>query len=242
MLSAWTTQELLLAWGIVAAGALIQGAVGLGMGLVAVPVLLLIDPVFVPGPMLGCALALTFSMIMRERRSVDLLGLKWGLLGRLVGTAIASLLMVRMSQDVISVASALLVLVAVVLSLSGWRLIPNSGVLLGVGTVSGIMSTFSSVGGPPIALLYQDEEGPRLRATLSGYLIFGSIVSLVGLVLVGRFGRDELIATAFLLPAVAAGFVLSGPALSVLDRGYTRKAVLLISAVTSASLLLKTLG
>jgi hypothetical protein len=162
--------------------------------------------------------------------------------GRLAGTVIASLLLVRLPETATSAVAAVLILFAVALSLGGLDVEPSQGLLIGAGTVSGIMSTLASVGGPPIALLYQREKGPRLRATLAGFFIMGTVVSLTGLVLVGNFDLPEIRATLILLPAIVVGFLLSGPALPLLDRGYTRAAVLLISAVSSLVLLVRSLG
>ena len=49
-----------------------------------------------------------------------------------------------------------LILLGVCLSLSGLRLPPIRGVLVGAGALSGVMGTVASIGGPPMALLYQD--------------------------------------------------------------------------------------
>jgi uncharacterized membrane protein YfcA len=209
----------------------------MGMGLLAVPVLLQIDPVFVPGPILCGSFVLTCLMIARERGAVDLLGLKWGIVGRLAGTAAASAVLAQISSDETSVIAAGLILVAVALSLSGVRVQPTRGILIGAGAISGVMSTLASVGGPPIALLYQHERGPRLRATMSGYLLVGTVVSVIGLALAGRFGVQELQATAIVVPAVLLGYALSGRLIALLDRGYVRTAVLLLSAASSIVLL-----
>jgi hypothetical protein len=222
----------------------IHASVGMGLGLVAVPVLLLVDSVFVPGPMLSCALVLAALMILRERTAIDFFGLKWALVGRVFGVAIASFLLVQLPTDAISITAAVMILSAVALSFSGLELHsePSRGLLVGVGALSGIMSTLSSVGGPPIALVYQDQRGPRLRSTLSGYFILGTIISLIGLLTVGEYGLPELRATAVLLPAVVAGYLLSGPLISYLDRGYTRIAILLVSAASSVVLLVRHFG
>ncbi len=238
----WMLEELLVVWGIIGVAALVHGAVGLGLGLVAVPVLLQVDAAFVPGPVLCCTLILTIVMVLRERRSVDFFGLKWSAAGRVIGTAIASYLLVSLPQDLIVILSAILILLAVGLSLTPLDVAMTRGALLSAGTLSGIMSTLASVGGPPIALLYQHERGPRLRATLSGFFILGSIISLVGLAVVGRYGLVELKATMVLLPAVGLGYAVSCRMLSVLDRGYTRLAVLLVSAASSVVLLVRHLA
>jgi uncharacterized membrane protein YfcA len=240
----WSFLELAAALGIVLLGTLIHASIGMGIGLVAVPVLLLVDAVFVPGPILSCALVLATLMILRERRAIDFFGLKWALLGRVFGVAVASFLLVRLPTDAVSITSALMILIAVGLSFAGLELHtePSRGLMVGVGAISGVMSTLSSVGGPPIALVYQDERGPRLRATLSGYFVLGTIISLIGLATVGGYGVAELKATAVLLPAVLAGYLLSAPLLPFIDRGYTRIAILLVSTASSVVVLVRHLG
>lgn len=86
---------LLAASAAIAFGALVQGAVGFGMALVAAPLLVLIRPQLVPGPLLVSGLALTLLVARRERDSIDLLGVKWGLVGRVPGVAIGALALAR---------------------------------------------------------------------------------------------------------------------------------------------------
>jgi len=43
--------SVILAFFIVTPGSMLQGSVGFGLGLVCVPLLVLIDPVFIPGPL-----------------------------------------------------------------------------------------------------------------------------------------------------------------------------------------------
>ncbi len=226
---------------IIAAGALLQGCVGFGMGLIAGPVLLLIDQALVPGPVLVLGLVLAVLMAIRERQSLDLVGLGWGLGGRLVGSVAAALVLASLSPRGLIVALAAPVLVAVVLSISGLRFRPTPLALVGAGTLSGFMSTTSSAGGPPLALLYQDASGPRLRSTMAGYFTVGTLISLGALAAVGRFGKAELVAALLFLPGMLAGYALSARAQRLLDRGYVRIAVLLVSAATSVSVIVKAL-
>ncbi len=51
--------EIFFAILIVVIGSILQGSIGFGLGPFSVPLLLLIDPVFVPGPLLLSALVLT---------------------------------------------------------------------------------------------------------------------------------------------------------------------------------------
>ncbi|MCD6285750.1 MAG: sulfite exporter TauE/SafE family protein [Anaerolineae bacterium] len=238
----WSPEQLLAAFCIVVVGALVQGSVGMGLGLVTVPFLLQIDPVFVPGPILASGFLLSLLMVCRERQELNLFEIKWGVVGRVLGTIIASLTLSQLPQDEAAIAAGLAILLAVGLSFSGLSVEPAIGTLLGAGTVSGIMGTLASVGGPPMALLFQRQKGPQLRATMSGYLLLGGMASVLGLVFVGSFRLPEVQATLFFLPAILTGYALSGRMVSLLDGGYTRSAVLIVSAASSVVLVVRTLG
>jgi hypothetical protein len=99
------------------------------------------------------------------------------------------------------------------------------------------MGTLSAIGGPPIALLNQHQEGPRLRATLCAYFTLGGLLSIAGLALVGRFGTHELARSALMLPPMAAGFALARHAHPLLDGGYTRTGVLAIALVSGLAVI-----
>jgi uncharacterized protein len=238
----WSPGQMLAAFGIVVIGALVQGSVGMGLGLVTVPFLLQVDSAFVPGPILAAGLLLSVLMVRRERQQLDFFGVKWGVAGRVLGTIVASLMLSRLPQDQTAIVAGVTILAAVGLSFSGLSVEPTIGTLLGAGTVSGIMGTLASVGGPPMALLFQKQNGPQLRATMSGYFLLGVLASVLGLVFAGRFGWLEIQATLLFLPAIVVGYILSGPLTSLLDRGHTRSAVLIVSAASSVVLLVRTLG
>ena len=41
------------------------------------------------------------------------------------------------------------------------------------------MGSITSIGGPPMALVYQHRTGPELRATLALFFVFGSSLSIL---------------------------------------------------------------
>jgi len=233
-----TPIKLLAACAAVTIGSTVQGSVGLGLGLVAAPILALIDPMLVPGPILLCGLVLTLLMSYRERRAMDIGGLKWGVVGRILGTLVAVVVLTNVPKEEMTLVFGGLVLFAVALSASGLHVSPTMWTLLSAGALSGFMGTASNTGGPPIALVYQHAPGARLRSTLSGFFALGTITSLVALVAVGRFGRYEFWSALMFLPGVLIGFLLSARTLTLLDRGYTRAAVLTLSAVSGAIVIL----
>jgi uncharacterized membrane protein YfcA len=241
MIEPLTPIKLLAACAAVTVGAALQGAVGIGLGLIAAPILVLIDPSLVPGPILLCGLVLTLLMSYRERQAMDVSGLKWGVVGRFLGTIVAAAVLTNVPKKEMTLAFGVLVLFAVALSASGLHVNPTMWTLLSAGALSGFMGTTSNTGGPPIALLYQNAPGARLRATISGFFVLGTIMSLAALVAVGRFGRYELWSALAFLPGVLIGFILSARTLPLLDRGYTRAAILAASAVSGAIVILREL-
>lgn len=224
----------------IALGAFVQGAVGFGLALVAAPLLAIIDPRLVPVPMLLLATAHAMLMLRREYRHADWAGVGWALLGRLPGIALGVLAVALLPPRWFGLAVAATVLTCVALSVARWRPRPTVPALLVAGVVSGAGGTASAIGGPPVALLYQDAHGARVRATLAAYFVVGSLLSLAGLLVGGQVGADALGAAAVMVPFLIAGFALSTPARRLLDRGWTRPAVLAIAAGGALALLVQT--
>ena len=112
---------LLIAGAVVAFGAVVQGAVGYGMALIAAPILALIDPTLVPVPVLMLASAHSVLAVVRDGRHADWRGVGWAMLGRLPGIALGVLAVLTLSQRAFSLLIGLCVLAFVGLSLLVWR-------------------------------------------------------------------------------------------------------------------------
>lgn len=232
---------ILLIFLIITAAAALQGAVGYGLNIIAAPLLMLLNPDLVPGPIIVAALLLTILMMLRNRAGVDLRSVRWMIFGALPGAILASLMLPYISVRVISFALAGLVLAGVVISLTGFHFPARRWIMLAAGFVSGYGSTLASIGGPPVALINQDLPGPRLRATLATYFTILSFVSILTLIPAGRFGVHELLLSLVMLPGVVLGFLLSKPLSVRLDLGYTRIAILAVSAAAGILLVVQQL-
>lgn len=234
-----TTAELVLATVAVVIGACIQGSLGFGLGLVAAPVLVMLDPSLIPSVVLGMGVPLTFLVAWRERASLDLRRVSWAMAGRVPGTVLGSIAVLALSDRWLAGLFAGALLLAVVASVAGFGLEPSDRTMFGAGLGSGFMGTATSVGGPPMALLLQRERGPELRASLAAFMAFGSTISLIALIAIGEFDRHALAVTAVLVPAVLGGFAASRWTNPILDRGYTRPAVLTFAALSALSILVR---
>lgn len=224
-----------------ALSALLQGAVGFGLGMFAIPVLIYLDIRFVPGPLLVAALTLHMLVLRRDRSGVDKSGLTMLLSGRVLGTIPAALLLAWMPLDGMKILLASIVLAGAVMGMlhSGGH--PTPAVLFTAGTASGFMATAAALGGPPVALVYQRESGLRLRGTLAAYFIVGTVFSLIALAWAGRFGAQEIGMSILLIPGTVIGYLMSRPAAAYLDSGRTRTAVLAVSALAAVSVILTVL-
>lgn len=232
---------LLLAGLAVLIGAAVQGAVGLGLGLIGAPIMALLEPTLVPSTILLVTSVLPMLTSVRELEDVDWRGLSWALSGRLPGTLLGAWVVVTQPPRITAILVALVVLGAVALSVTSWDARPTAPALLLAGGVSGVSGTATSIGGPPVAMLYQHASGATLRSTMGLYFLVGNVVSGAFLAVAGEIGSREVLRALALLPFVLLGFMLSGPLRGRVDGGALRAAVLFLSAGGALVLLARTL-
>lgn len=232
--------EMMAAIAIITVGATVQASAGFGLGLVSAPVLLLIEPALVPGPLLAAGLTMALLISVRDRAGIDVKGLRAALLGRVVGIIPAVFILAAISPKIFGLIFAALVLTAVVLSLLGLSIKPTPKRIFCAGAISGLMATISSIGGPPMALMYQRSQGMQLRGTLSGYFTVGAILSLIALTIGGQVGWHEAKLALMLLPGIGLGFLLSLPLAAPLEEAGTRPLVLVLSSCSAIAVLLRT--
>lgn len=88
-----------------------------------------------------------------------------------------------------------------------------------------------------MALIYQRSSGPQVRATLSGFFIVGSALSIFALLVTGRYGLEQFAIAIVLLPAVLIGICVSRRTAPILDTKGLRVVLLLISLVSGLAVL-----
>src|ERR1700730_16758436 len=107
---------------IMAIGSALQASVGIGLALLVVPVLALVDQSFIPGPMLLASVLLALLTAYRERTAIDVLALRNSLIGLAIGTIIGALALRFASGLDLDKTFGGVVLLAVLLSVSGYKL------------------------------------------------------------------------------------------------------------------------
>ena len=220
-------------------GAAVQGLVGLGVGLVGAPVVTLLEPQLMPGMLLFMGFFTPAFSLVADRRDIDWRGLAWALPMRVPGTVVGVWLVALVSDRALGVAVGAMVLVSVLVT---WRTVqvPITRLNLSVaGVVSGATATTTSIGGPPIAVLYQHQRPARIRNTLAVYFAVGAVFSLVGLAIAGEITRAEIGLALLFLPALVLGLLLASVVRRRLPTDSIRTGVLVVCAASAVALLVR---
>lgn len=219
------------------AAACLQASIGFGIGMLAAPVIAIIDPTLLPATVIMLAIIVTLIGTVRERQHLDVRGAGWALVGRIPGSALGAWLVVALPAAGLAWFVAVSVLAGVVMAFMGWAPQPHRRNLMTAGAASGIMGTATSIGGAPMAFIWQRSEGAQLRGTMSAFFLVGSTVSLAALGLAGAITAEILQFALWMIPAVLAGYVLSRYVNRFLDGGRLRIAALAVSGLGAAMLI-----
>jgi hypothetical protein len=223
----------------VAVGGIVQGSIGFGFALVSAPVLALVDPQALPATLLLLGAPLNLFVAVRERRSIDLRGVTSILSGRILGSVAGAGVLVAVPTRFLSALFGVMILVAVGLTVLRPAFHPREHLRFLAGIASGVMATAAAVGGPALALVYQNRGGAVLRSTLALFFLFGVSVSLTALALAGKVTAAHVVLSLQLLPALAIGLAASRSVTRLIDGRSLRPAVLAFSSISALFAILK---
>jgi uncharacterized membrane protein YfcA len=225
----------------VIAASTVQGVVGFGSNLLAVPVVALLVPDALPGAMIIPGLPMALAMAFGEREHVDWRGSRFILAGRVPGTALGVAVVVIVSTHVLAIVIGTVVIAAVLVSVFAAHLhpgvTPTSASATGFAT--GFTGTAAAIDGPPLALLYQNDPPPVFRSTLATQFAIGTVFTLAGLLIGGELHGWQLLLGASLMPSYLAGFALSLVVRPRLGTRNLRPIVLTIAALTGVAAILR---
>ena len=222
-------------------GAAVQGLVGLGLGLVAAPVTMLLEPSLMPDLLLWLAMLLPVVTLVREHHDIDWRGLGWAVSARVPGTVLGVYLLTVFSERALGIAVGVMVLVSVLVTARAVVVPVNRTNLVAAGLTSGVTGTATSIGGPPMALLLQHRGAAQIRSTLGVYFLLGAGLSLLGLGLSGGLEWSTFLLAMLMLPCLVVGFVISQSLHRIVPRDRVRVAVLLVCGASAVVLLVRSL-
>ncbi|MEX0346969.1 MAG: TSUP family transporter [Rhizobiaceae bacterium] len=218
---------------VVMFGAFVQAGLGMGFGQAAAPLLALIDPQLVPGPVLMLGFATACWGAWRERKQIVWSQVWTGCTGRFLGAAAATVVLAYLTdRDVFMLIFGLLIGVSVIMSAAGWRLPFNRTNLVVMSGVSGLTGTITSIGAPPLAIVYADRNPKHARPTLSAFFAFGCAISLAGLFVSGWSKPSDITVAIMMVPPMVAGTVAAWLVKDRFDKRYRGLLLLLAGGAT----------
>jgi uncharacterized protein len=207
-------------------GGSVQSALGFGAAFTTVPALALFAPRLLPGSILVAILPLSITMVLRQRLAVD----RWAVgritVGRLPGIALGAAVVALLDVRSLTALIGGLLLAAVLASAAGWQVTVTSRREVAAGVVSGFTGTAAGLGGPPLALLYRASGSEKLRPTLAGVWLVGSLPALGALALAGSLTVEQVVAGGVLALAMVTGLTLAAPAVARVGDHHLRHLVL----------------
>ena len=220
---------------LVMAGACMQGVGGIGFSMLSAPIAVMAHAAMVPGPLLLLGGIVSLLAALRDRTAIQWRIAADCILGRVIGAALATALMVAFTPRLLSTVFGLLLLAGAALSAAGWRVQANRRNSWIAGILSGLMGTITSAGAPPLGLLTQRLEPAQIRSTIGCIICLGSAVSLFLLSAAGQFSVQQFLLGVALLPWVMGGFALSNRVGAHLPAATVRRLLLLL--VTAGALM-----
>ena len=231
----------ILAFVITGGAAAVQGVAGVGFAMIAVPVLALIDPRLAPVPQLLVVIPLTMYMAWQERHAVDLSGIGWIIVGRFPGLFIGLALLAVATQRILDAFIGAVVVAAVVVIATGYKVRRTRGTKFAAGVAAGTTGVVASIGGPPVALIYTDEEAATIRSTLAAVFTIGLTLSLIGRTATGAITASDVRISLVLFPAVVIGYVVARRIRGRVPSSAIRTIILVVSATAGIGLLIRAL-
>jgi uncharacterized membrane protein YfcA len=231
--------QLLSALAVTLVGAAFQSVIGIGFALFAAPLLFLLNPLYLPGPILTLGLVLTLIVTINQRRALTFKRMVPAISGRIPGSFLGIALLAFVPAPLFAIGFGSLLILSVWLSYHHLTVTPNTRNLFIAGLFSGLMGTTTSVGGPPIALVYQNVDRVQTRNDLSLFFLVGTLVSITLLSVYGHYGLRELQLSLELSPAIIVGFLLGKVIETRLETVHIKPVIAAICLVSSVLVITK---
>jgi len=194
---------------IVITGIIVQSRIGIGFALLSAPILFIINENYMPGPILILGFSLSLLMYLQERNGLAFKHIAPAILARLPGSWSGVLILAYIPQWLLGMAIGIILLAVSLLSAVRFSIKLNTKNLLLAGFVSGFSGTITSIGGPFMALIYQNEPHSITKNALISFFLIGTPISIFLLILAGEINQEAYILCLKMLPGVVIGFIIS---------------------------------
>ena len=218
--------EILVVVVAVVAGSMVQATAGVGITLVAAPVLLAVDPSFVPLPLILGGAVVGIRNVTMEFAGFDARRWRRCLLGAPVGLVLGELALANLSERGLTAAIGLLVVISVGAMASGWQPRRRSWTSVLAGLLVALSLRVAALPGPPYAILHHDDPPEVLRPNISALVLVLAGTISIRLLVGGEVTGADLGRVALVMGSALVGLLLAPPLRRWVDSGWFRPALL----------------
>ncbi|SDL35957.1 Uncharacterized membrane protein YfcA [Nonomuraea jiangxiensis] len=236
----WHVSTLIAAAVIILIASTVHAVTGFGYALVATPLLALtVDPHTAVVATTMSALAMTITIGVRQRHHAEWKVALVAMAGIVLGMPLGLWVYGVTSERVLTALIGIGVLGCTVMVWRRVKVHGNVPILVGVGLISGALSTSTGTNGPPMVAAFQGMgyDPHKFRATLAAVFAGTSVLSLIGFAVAGQVNSEALWIGVIGLPVVQLGWYAGNAVFSRIDPDRFRK-VVLVSLLVSAAVTL----
>jgi len=228
---------------VVFVAAAVQGVMGFGGALVAMPLLVTLVGVQTATPAFAIiGTVATLLNAIRWRAHVTLGDLAQLVVPAALGIPIGVFFLARVDASIVTRALGVILIVYAAYNLAGWSVPPLHGRswAFAAGFSSGILSGAFNTGGPPV-IVYADARGwtaERFRGNLQTYFVLTSVFLLASHALTGHFTPTVWRTALIGLPALLVGQLLGVRLCRYINPDVFRRLVLVFLLLLGARLII----
>ena len=231
---------------IVFVSGLIQSITGFGFALIATPLLFLImDPKIVIAVVILLGTVTMVFLTIVHRNSIIKRRMIFLTIGSLLGIPLGAYLLSIFTPASMKLAVAIII-IAIAISL-----IPNRSYYFQkdiswhilAGFAGGVLSTSTSLGGPPIVLflLSQKLKKAEFLGTISAAGLITCIATVIAFGSMGMMSADVFFMAALSLPAMGLGLLLGTRTINLIDNNLFKKVALAVVILSALATMITTL-
>ncbi len=233
---------LILAAVVVGLATYMQGITGVGFGMVAMPLLVLIDPGTVPGPVIIAGIFASVPFLIAGWKQVAWREFAILLPGVVIGSLVAAIVISLVASNTLRGFVGLLLVFAGGAAAFSKARAPGPVAFTSAGFATGFMGTVAGVHSAPLAILYRHDKLAKVRPTAAALFVAAYILSLAGLAAIAPSQLGSPTIALAMIPGVVLGlFAASGRFARPAD-GVMRPIILMLCILAGLRLIVSAMG
>ena len=188
-------QSILYSSSVVLVASTVQGTVGFGFALIAVPLLSLLLPMKVVVPMIVCYSLVTNLMIVTTTINyVNLKRISVMIISGLIGIPIGVYGLKNLNPEILKGIIGIIIVITAIFMMKGYKIhFKRENLSFGItGFISGVLNGCLSMSGPPVVLFLSNQgyDKNEFRANLTFYAIITNIMAIMAYILNKLLTKD----------------------------------------------------